>query len=342
MRLRRFAIGGVMLLGLVAGVIGASGASGSRGGQVVHAAGDLTFILNVKPKDPLTDQTITGSGTVTIPGGLPDKSGDAIIANGRTLTRHGTGQGTLHIQDPAKGQELTLAVRGPATYVARFATPVPGPKDTPFDREILGLSAVVTKSNSSNCSALPGGKQRTATITIVNARGYVAVRVTLQSCPGQPFLYTNPSDPGDCISGYGRFLQSANCRAPAAKPTEPTTLTLTVNGKSATATTAKPTNDDPNPLVVPYGTSLNIKVSANAPMPPGWDIKVHHNGDVLSTGSGDYPTVCEVKSRASSCSVTRPPPTAALTGDVDDALYAQLETPTGNLRYVQILVYYRK
>jgi hypothetical protein len=141
-----------------------------------------------------------------------------------------------------------------------------------------------------------------------------------------------------------RCTQSAaagpGCSALA--PTTPTTMTLTVNGKSATATTAKPSNDDPNPLVVHYGTSLTIIVTANAPMPKGWDIKVHHNGDVLSTGSGDYPVVCTVKTGASSCSVTRPPPTAALTGDVDDVVYAQLETPTGNLRYVQILVYYRK
>jgi hypothetical protein len=123
---------------------------------------------------------------------------------------------------------------------------------------------------------------------------------------------------------------------------EPTTLTLTVNGKSDTATTARPTNDDPNPLVVHYGTPLNIKVTANTAMPKGWSIQVHHNGDVLSTGSGDYPAVCQVKTGASSCSVTRPPPTAALTGDVDDIVYAQLLAPTYVARNVQIIVNYRK
>ena len=121
----------------------------------------------------------------------------------------------------------------------------------------------------------------------------------------------------------------------------PTTLTLTVNGKTDTATTAKPSNDDPNPLVVPYGTSLNITATANEPMPPGWKIEVHHNGDVLSS-SGNYAAVCVVKTGASSCTVTRPPPTAALTGDVDDIVYAQLLAPTYLARNVQIMVNYRK
>jgi hypothetical protein len=115
-----------------------------------------------------------------------------------------------------------------------------------------------------------------------------------------------------------------------------------VNGKSATATTAKPTNDDPKPLVVPYGASLNIKVTANAAMPKGWSVMVRHNGDVLSHGNGDYALVCQVKAGGSSCSVTRPSPTAALTGDVDDIVYAQLLAPTYVARNVQIQVNYRK
>src|SRR5258708_6021981 len=110
----------------------------------------------------------------------------------------------------------------------------------------------------------------------------------------------------------GRASLNAEPRCPPRlAPTTPTTMTLSVNGKSATATTAKPTNDDPNPLVVHYGTSLNIAVTANAPMPPGWKIEARHTGDVLSTGSGDYPVVCTVKSGASSCNVTRPPPATA-------------------------------
>jgi hypothetical protein len=129
---------------------------------------------------------------------------------------------------------------------------------------------------------------------------------------------------------------------PNKKSPEPTTLTLTVNGKSATATTAKPTNDDPDPLVVHYGSSLNIKVTANGAMPKGWSVVVRHNGDVLSHGNGDYALVCQVKAGASSCSVTRPPPTAALNADFDDLVYAQLLAPTYVARNVQILVNYRK
>jgi hypothetical protein len=49
-----------------------------------------------------------------------------------------------------------------------------------------------------------------------------------------------------------------------------------------------------------------------------------------------------VKSGASSCCVTRPPPTAALTGDVDDIVYAQLLDPAYVARSVQIMVNYRK
>ncbi len=77
-------------------------------------------------------------------------------------------------------------------------------------------------------------------------------------------------------------------------------------------------------------------------MPKGWKIEVRHNGDVLSSGSGDYPAVCQVKSGASSCSVTRPPPD----GGADRATWMTSSTPilapTYVARNVQIMVNYRK
>jgi hypothetical protein len=106
------------------------------------------------------------------------------------------------------------------------------------------------------------------------------------------------------------------------------------------ATTAQPVNDDPSPLIVHYGASLNIKAVADKPMPAGRRIEVRHVGDVLSKGSGDYPLVCTTTT--ASCGATRPPPTLAVSADFDDLVYAQIVSPTGVFRQVQILVYYRK
>ena len=122
---------------------------------------------------------------------------------------------------------------------------------------------------------------------------------------------------------------------------KPLSLELSVNGKSARASSAKPSNSDPVPLVVPYGTPLKITATADKPMPHGWKIEVHHNADVLSS-NGNYYVVCRTTTTAS-CSATRPPPTAAITGDVDDIVYAQIASPDdGSYRYIQILVNYRK
>jgi hypothetical protein len=204
--------------------------------------------------------------------------------------------------------------------------------------DFLRLRVTVVESDDSSCRVGAQG------IVVVGA-GVNGNRVSVELCSeDEEFNFGSNRDDLHATVTELRCTQSLGARpgCSALAPTTPTTMTLTVNGKSATATAAMPTNDDPKPLIVHYGTSLNIKVSANAPMPAGWKIEARHTGDVLSSGSGDYPVVCTVKSGASSCSVTRPPPTLALTGDVDDGVYAQLETPTGNLRSVQILVYYRK
>jgi hypothetical protein len=119
----------------------------------------------------------------------------------------------------------------------------------------------------------------------------------------------------------------------------PVSLELTVNGKSDRATTAQPTNDDPIPLIVHYGTSLNIKAVADKPMPAGWTIQVYHPGDPLDP-PGAYYLVC--KTTTASCGATRPAPTNAASADFDDGVYAQIVYPNGVFRSVQILVYYRK
>jgi len=138
----------------------------------------------------------------------------------------------------------------------------------------------------------------------------------------------------------GQYVKQSNIVNIVWYQKKPIALELSVNGKSARATTAKPTNDDPIPVIVPYGASLNIKADADKPMPTGWKIEVRHNGDVKSTGSGDYPVVCTTTT--ATCVVTRPPPTLAVSADFDDVVYAQIVSPDGVFRQVQILVYYRK
>jgi hypothetical protein len=111
-------------------------------------------------------------------------------------------------------------------------------------------------------------------------------------------------------------------------PTEPTTLTLRVNGWSLTATKAKPAvylhHEQDQPLA--SETELSIHASIDQPLPKGWKLTVYHNGDVLSHGNGVWHKVCEVigPSKALSCGDTR----AGRVGPFDDLVWAAVAAPT--------------
>jgi hypothetical protein len=125
---------------------------------------------------------------------------------------------------------------------------------------------------------------------------------------------------------------------------EPTTLTLTVNGSSCTADTTRPSNYRPGncgpPLSVPNGTTLTVTGKADEPMPKGWTLEVHHNGDPHST-NGNYYLVCSTTT-TDSCSATGQPTPDASGGDIQDIVYAQINAPTGLYRLVQIEVDVKK
>jgi hypothetical protein len=115
---------------------------------------------------------------------------------------------------------------------------------------------------------------------------------------------------------------------PNAKATPPTKLTLTVNGWSQTATTARPAvylhHEQDQPLA--SETKLTIRVTIDHPLPKGWKLTVYHNGDVLSQGNGVWHKVCEVDapSTATSCGDTRP----GRVGPFDDIVWAAVTAPT--------------
>jgi hypothetical protein len=127
---------------------------------------------------------------------------------------------------------------------------------------------------------------------------------------------------------------------PLPTQTLPTKLTLTVNGKSDSATVAHPSNDDPVPLVVPSGMELTIRAVADHPMPKGWMLFVRRTGDPLSHGNGDYYLVCQTLTTAS-CGAMRPG-LDATAGDRDDLVYAGIGAPTYLARNVQILIKFKK
>jgi len=322
MRLRRFATGGVAFLGLVAGVTGAGGTVSAIGEETTFAFSQAGEPL--KHPGDLIETTMIGHGAYDIDAaGLPTGSANGTIVYHESRLIGNDLQLRLSVIEAAPGHNEGSAL----------------------------LRVKVEKSNDASCPV--GGTGAVAVI-----RQGDEAKIGIRICG---FIYFYAGKVGKNSRINVRFSQPQRCltalpscprpssspsltttAAATTTPVEPTTLTLTVNGRSDTATTAKPTNDDPTPLIVPYGTSLNIKVTANAPMPNGWKIEAHHNGDVLSKGNGDYAVVCSAKTGASSCTVTRPPPTNAAAADFDDVVYANILAPTYLARSVQIFVYYRK
>jgi hypothetical protein len=136
-----------------------------------------------------------------------------------------------------------------------------------------------------------------------------------------------------------KYIPAATPNPPGGR--QPTELTLTVNGRSDTATTAKPTNDDPKPLLLPSGKELDIEATADIQMPKGWTLRIWRTGDPLSAGNGNYYLVCEEKGQgtfgegASSCHNKRPG-LDATEGDRQDVVYATITAPTYLARNVQI------
>jgi hypothetical protein len=110
--------------------------------------------------------------------------------------------------------------------------------------------------------------------------------------------------------------------------TGPTTLTLTVNGWTVTATKAKPAayvnHREDQPLA--SETALTIRATLDHPLPKGWKLIVYRTGDPLSPGNGVYYKVCEVDSpsTATSCRASRP----GRIGPFDDTVFASLSAPT--------------
>ena len=331
MRQARLVVVSVLAVGLAAGVTGTGGAAAQKS-PVYRVSFRFTSVEQSRPPN-IVETRIAGSGTLSF-----DHSpieGDPFSASSVSAT------GKVVV-------EWDVLSPSPETEQATFSVTSGVYHDEPgsFEVATVGLT-VVSSTSSSYLTCKIGGTTNIATFRRSTATRRALVVMGLPDCgmkraEGQSAAIGRNSQVQ--VSFQGHCLRTtAAVGQPTCGSPEPTTLTLTVNGRSGTATTAKPSfGFGQSPLVVPYGTTLNIKVSANAPMPKGWKIETRHNGDVLSTGSGDYPVVCLVQSGASSCSVTRPPPTAALTGDVDDTVYAELLAPGHLVRTVYILVNYRK
>lgn len=112
----------------------------------------------------------------------------------------------------------------------------------------------------------------------------------------------------------------------------PSRIELKVNGTTAIATVGTHSGPDSShvdaPSVAPRAP-LEIDVSVDEPLPPGWKLTIRHNGDPNSKGNGDYWVVCEIDGQAgytnTTCGDTRP----ALASPGDDFVAAALVTPTG-------------
>jgi hypothetical protein len=165
-------------------------------------------------------------------------------------------------------------------------------------------------------------------------RGYIVLRDFKSSShlhAQDEITYALYCGPGDTVgtswvgkSAYVAIHRREVAETSTAKPAAPTTLTLTVNGWTVTATKAKPAayanhrQDEP----LASETPLTIRATIDHPLPKGWKLIVYHNGDVLSQGNGVYYKVCEIDSpsTATSCEGSRP----GRIGPFDDTVYASL------------------
>src|SRR5262245_41676471 len=105
MRRGSYALGLAVLLVLAA----ASASTGAR----EESGGQVSWTI----KATKGDVSATGSGAVTIPGGLPDLTGET------RYTIPGTASGSVLIRGPGQGTQMSLQVSGPATYFAKFGKP---------------------------------------------------------------------------------------------------------------------------------------------------------------------------------------------------------------------------
>ncbi len=205
----------------------------------------------------------------------------------------------------------------------------------------LDLSAFVTKSDDKSCPALTGaGRVRTAEVILQDGGGAFPdiVLFKIEGCARQQHDYVGRGV--NVVIHPVERCTAAVSSLPSCGLPNPSQLTLTVNGTSATANAARPSAHPATPLSLASETPLTVRVTTNQPMPKGWKVVLLHPGDVLSQGNGVYYKVCELNdtTKAISCGDTRP----GRIGPFDDNVYAQLLSPTRLVFNVQIDVTFRK
>jgi hypothetical protein len=284
----------------------------------------------------VTDQEIR---FLFLQAGLPEH-------HGRDLTETSSaGRGKLVVpgQDPEGkigrvvgkfSQELVSKVTGTDRMTVSFKTGKY--EDLRFFGQKVLLYGDVTVSDDPLCPAEVGGSPRAVGVILregtkeeptsvsMDVAGchrhsyYVTARANLKAARVQVVI----DKPVRC-----QALVSTVPKCPATTAPQPTKLTLTVNGRSVTATTAAPSAHLSQGVVFASQTPVTIRVASDRPMPRGWKVVVFHNGDPLSQGNGVYYKVCELNATttATSCGDTRP----GRVGPFDDTVFAQVLSPTG-------------
>ena len=286
-------------------------ASVTAGSALAAARGTQTVVVSFS----LSGNEIFGSGLLKVVSETPDADGFYAVAPGA-----GTHSRVTVTRGLFGSKRLTLAVTG-GSY-----RPIPQ-----LLSQQLRLNVSVVASNDAGCPVGTPG-------TLVIDQGLLHSEhtdATVDVCGKKEELHFSEglgNQDAGTINEL-RCTQSASASSRCSRlskptPPAPTKVTLTVNGWTLSATTAKPAvylhHEQDQPLA--SETALKIRASIDVPLPKGWKLVIYHNGDVLSHGNGDWHKVCEIDSPSTSvsCGETRP----GRVGPFDDVVWAAVSAPT--------------
>ncbi|MDB5056564.1 MAG: hypothetical protein JWO59_36 [Chloroflexi bacterium] len=124
-------------------------------------------------------------------------------------------------------------------------------------------------------------------------------------------------------------------------PTQPTKLTLTVNGTPAESTVNHRSTYVDLPSPVHFGTTLTVQAVTDAPMPQGWFLHVYRTG-MQDPKLGGYLQVCHTVTTTCSYSSAEMPALTKQYDTVQESVFAVVSAPTYTALNSQITFNWKK
>ncbi len=131
---------------------------------------------------------------------------------------------------------------------------------------------------------------------------------------------------GTCASPFAANHVTTQAAAP-----QPTRLSITVNGVTATATVTDNSHSHVNGALT-VGTPLVVRAVTDAPrLPRGWVLHIIRTGE-RDPKTGGWREIC--RTRATTCRVAR----GDLIAAGDETVYAQVLAPTSQVLNAQVMI----